>query len=187
MPNGRTTDITEKRRSYHPEDTATVRKNTINQIVTLQGEFLRAPSRTDLHDLAAVQTVTNECMQKCAEAGVLPNMEALAACLGIGRQTLYDFIHANRDSQTVQYLNRVRTAWAAARQMAADRGVVDATHSIFVLLNSSLGFTNEHRIELSQRNALLDCDPGDAEAARRKYLPDYDAAIVHDANAPEYP
>ena len=175
MPDKGSMALTDKHRSYNPEQTAEVRRATINAIVSSQAELLeRASERTDMNDLCAVQRITNECMQKCGEIGVLPNMELLAASLGMGRQTLYDYIHKNPYSKTTEYLDRVRTAWASMRQMAADRGAVDVTHTIFVLLNSSLGFTNQHQIEISQADnpAWAGRDPEEIRRQYRESLPE---------------
>lgn len=157
---------------YSPQETAAVKAATIAEIVGVQTGLLeRAPEKINLSDLAAVQRVANTCMQKCADVGVLPNFELLAAALGRSRRGLYFYLEQHPDTATTAYIDRLRTAWASMRQMAADRGVADVTMSIFVLLNSSLGFTNQHQIEISQpKNPLDPPDEATAEAVRAKYL-----------------
>lgn len=160
---------TEKRKGYSPAETAAVKEATISGIVKLQTALMeRAPEKTDLSDLKAVRQVANACMQKCADAGVLPNFEALAAALGYSRRGLYFYIEQRPDSETTIYIDRLRTSWAAMRQMAADRGAVGETMSIFVLLNSSLGFTNQHSIEIVQPASPL--EQMDTESARKKLI-----------------
>ena len=157
---------------YSPQETALVRMETVSAIVDAQTKLLeRAPAKTDLSDIAAVERVVNGYMQECARLGCLPNFEGCAAALGYSRRGLYDRIERHPDSDVAADLDRVRTAWASMRQMAADRGVADVTMSIFVLLNSSLGFTNQHQIEISQpKNPLDPPDEATAEAVRSKYL-----------------
>lgn len=139
-----------KRNSYSPEQTAEIKRNTINEIVDIQSKLLeQMPTRTDLSDLSAVRAVAFDCMTKCAEAGIIPSFEMLAAALGYSRRGLYAYIERNPDTSTTDFIDRLRTAWAACRIAAADRGAVGETMSIFVLLNSSLGFSNQHQIEIS--------------------------------------
>ena len=161
--------LTEQRKSYSPAETALVKCQTIQQIVDAQSHMLdRAPEKTNLNDLAAVQRVASECMRKCADIGCLPNFEMLAAQLGYSRRGLYDFVERHGKTESAEYIDRLRTAWASMRQMAADRGAVSDTMSIFVLLNSSLGFTNQHTVEIQQPKGPL--DDLDAEAARERIL-----------------
>lgn len=166
------TDLPEKRRSYSPAETAEVRFQAVNQIVSAQARMLeKTPEKTNLNDLAAVQRVAVACMEECSNLGLLPNFETLAAALGYSRRGLYDYLERHGDTETASYLDRLRTAWASMRQMAADRGAVSETMSIFVLLNSSLGFTNQHSVEITQPKSPL--DPPDAETAaaiRQKYI-----------------
>ena len=107
-------------------------------------------------------------MQDCIRIGVLPSVEMLAAWLGHSRQSVYKFLAAHPEIEATTYLDMLRTGWAALRIAAADRGAVSETVSIFLLLNSSLGFTNVHQVELSQPpNPMENLDP---EAARRRLM-----------------
>lgn len=157
---------------YSPAETALVRMEAISSIVDAQAKLLeRAPMKTDLNDMAAVERVVSTYMQECARLGCIPNFEGAAAALGYSRRGLYDRIERYPDSDVAAYLDRVRTAWASMRQMAADRGAADVTMSIFVLLNSSMGFSNRHDIEIKQPESPLDLPPGaTAEAIRKKYI-----------------
>lgn len=144
---------------YSPETTALVRMETVSAIVGSQAKLLeRAPTKTDLNDVAAVERVVNGYMQECARLGCIPNFEGAAASLGYSRRGLYDRIERYPDSDVAAYLDRARTAWASMRQMAADRGVADVTMSIFVLLNSSMGFTNQHNYVLEAPRSPLESD-----------------------------
>ncbi|MBR3017357.1 MAG: hypothetical protein IKH57_09830 [Clostridia bacterium] len=166
-----TSELPEKRRGYSPAETALVRMEAVSAIVDAQTKLLeRAPVKTDLNDMAAVQRVVNTYMQECARLGCIPNFEGAAAALGYSRRGLYDRIERYPDSDVAAFLDRVRTAWASMRQMAADRGAVDTTMSIFVLLNSSMGFTNQHSVELTQHDNPFDRTSMDDEVLARKYL-----------------
>ena len=145
-----TTLPAEGKRQYSPADTAAVRHQTIRDIVSTQAALIqRAPVRTDLNDLDAVRVIAEQCMRTCAEVGCLPNFECLAAGLGYSRRGIYDFCERHSNTPTAEYLDRIRTLWASMRQMAADREAANPTMSIFVLLNSSLGFSNVHNLEIS--------------------------------------
>ena len=156
---------------YSPAETALVRMEAVSAIVDAQAKLLeRAPTKTDLNDVAAVEAVVNGYMQECARLGCIPNFEGAAASLGYSRRGLYDRIERYPDSDVAAYLDRVRTAWASMRQMAADRGVADVTMSIFVLLNSSMGFTNQHQVEIKQPENPHDRFSHDDEELAKKYL-----------------
>ena len=160
-------ELAETRRGYSPRETAEVRARTVGEIVRAQAALVeKNPTRVPLSDLAAVQSVATAMMERCAELGALPNFETLAAALGVSRRGLYDYSYRNPDSPTAQYLDRLRTLWAGMREMAADRGAADVTASIFVLLNSNLGFTNQHTVEIRQPDNPLHALTDSGAAAR---------------------
>ena len=162
----------QKNKSYSPETTAAVRSDVIGQIVATQADLLKkAPVRTDLNDLTSVKEITENFMMKCAEHGCLPNLEALSASLGLSRRAVYKHLETYPDSPVSKYLDQVRTLWAGMRVMAADKKAVDPTVSIFVLLNSSLGFSNQTKVEFSTPATPLDSfSQEQIEAARQRYL-----------------
>lgn len=156
---------------YSPQETALVRQETVASIVNAQNRiFERAPEKTNLNDVTAVQRVANTCMTECAQIGCLPNFEMLAASLGYSRRGLYDFIERHPETETAAFIDRVRTAWASMRQMAADRGAVSEAMSIFILLNSGQGFTNRHDLEIRQPENPFAGSAQDDEALARKYM-----------------
>ena len=164
-------DMQIKGQRYSPEQTAMIRMETVSAIVEKQtGLLQRATTKTDLNDIDAVEKIVNNYMQQCAELGCIPNFEGCAASLGYSRRGLYDRIERHPESDVAVYLDRVRTAWASMRQMAADRGAADVTMSIFILLNSSLGFTNQHSVEISQPQNPLEPGLSDTAAARQRIL-----------------
>ena len=155
---------------YSPAETQQIRQETVSGIVEAQARLLeRAPEKTSLNDLAAVQRVANECMIECSRLGLIPNFELLAAALGYCRRGLYDYLERHPHTETSEYIDRLRTAWASMRQMAVDRGAADVTMSIFVLLNSGQGFTNQHQIRIEQPAAPLP-SATESDAARARIL-----------------
>ena len=160
-----------QRRGYSPAETAAVRSATIGEIVAAQSTLLtKSATKTDLHDAETVRKVTENLMRRCADLGCLPNFELLAASLGLSRRMLYKHIENHPDDETSRYLDMIRTAWAGMRQAAADKGAVDVTASIFVLLNSNLGFSNQHQIEISQPQSPLESTPEVISKVRERIM-----------------
>lgn len=163
-------ELPEKQNSvYDAGKTQAAKAAAIGEIVALQTELTRRnPIKTNLADVSAVKAVAENVMQECARVGLLPNMEILASSLGLSRRGLYDYLSRHSDTETADYITTLQTAWAGLRQMAADRGAASETMSIFVLLNSSLGFTNQHSVEIVQPNTPL--EQMDAETARKRLV-----------------
>lgn len=153
-----------------PAETAMVRSSAVAEILSAQVDVLKSREKVDLHDTEAVRLAAADYLQQCAERGTLPNLEGLAFRCGVSRRWVYEFLSKYPESETAKYLDLLRTGMASARISAMDKGAVDVTGSIFVLLNSSLGYSNNHQIELVQPTNPLDAAAGDAEAIRRKYL-----------------
>lgn len=154
---------------YDANQTQLAKATTISEIVAGTSKLLEKCSvRTNLYDTAVVKQVASEYLNSCSDIGVIPSMEGLAASLGVSRRWLYQFLTDHSDEESAKFLEQFRTTSTAIRIAAADRGAADATISIFLLLNSSMGYTNDHRIELVQQTNPLDVM--DIEAARRRYL-----------------
>ena len=165
-------ELTEQRKGYGGAgETQQAKAAVIAEIVSSQAAlFSKAPTKTNMNDLEAVQAVAAECMENCGRMGVLPNMEILAAALGYSRRGLYKYLECHPDTPTSEFLDCIRTAWAGMRIMAADRGAVDPTTSIFVLLNSSLDFSNQHNVLIETPANPLDGVNTDTAAARERLL-----------------
>lgn len=156
-----------------PSETLIVKSGAIGELLAGQAELLtRNPVKTDLNDYEAVRTVASEYMTACSNVGCLPNFEGLAAATGRSRRSLYQYLEKYAESPTAKYIDRLRTAWASLRIQAADKGLADVTASIFVLLNSNLGFSNEHKLTVETAQSPLETDftPERIEAARKKYI-----------------
>ena len=156
---------------YDANQTQLAKATTISEIVAGTSELLEKCSvRTNLYDTAVVKQVASEYLNSCSGIGVIPSMEGLAASLGVSRRWIYMFMADHPDEESAKFLEQFRTTSTAIRIAAADRGAADASVSIFLLLNSSQGFTNDHRIEVVQPSSPLDVDVADVEAARRRYI-----------------
>lgn len=154
-------------RAYSPRETADVKTQAIADVLGMQLALSqKSPDRVDFHDTEAVRATVERYVRACMSAGVLPNVEGMAAQLGVSRHWVYKFLDKYPDSETARFIDRCRTEWASARIALSERGICDSTITIFLLLNSSLGFTNEHKIAISPpENPLQTADP---EEARRR-------------------
>ena len=156
---------------YSPGKTQEARAQAVRDIVSTSADLMRkAPIRTSLHDAEAVRRVAESMMDRCSTTGLLPTVELLAACLGHSRRGLYKWLSDNPNSPTAEYLDQLRTAFSACRIAAADRGAADSSVSIFLLLNSNEGYTNEHRLEISQPQSPLEIGQEEIEKARQRFL-----------------
>lgn len=162
---------TEKKGYGGASETAAVRGETIGQIVSSQAALLtKACTKADLSDTEAVREIAEALMQKCAALGCLPNFELLSAALGLSRRALYKYLENHPDDETARFLDQLRTAWAGMRVMAMDRGVSDVTAGIFVLLNSNLGFSNQHTVEITQPQNPIEVGLERVETIRARYI-----------------
>lgn len=135
---------------YSPQQTAAIRKAAVQDVLNAQTDLLiKADTRTNLNDLADVQRVTREYVTMCGDVGIVPNLEGLAARLGLSRSYVYRFIREHgEDNPTAAFLNQQRLSWASARMALAERGMLDSAMSIFVLRNSGLNFSNRDEPEI---------------------------------------
>ncbi len=164
-------ELAETRRGYSPRETADVRKELVSSVLTAQLDLSRkAPDRVDLYDQDAVERVVDAYVQTCARVGMLPNVEGAAAQLGVSRRWVYEFLEKHPDEPSARYIDRKRTEWASARIALAERGAIDSTMSIFLLLNSSLGFSNKHELSIEQPDNPLSATAGNLAAAQARIL-----------------
>lgn len=129
---------------YSPQQTAAIRKAAVQDVLNAQTDLLiKADTRTNLNNLEDVQRVTREYVAMCGDVGIVPNLEGLAARLGLSRSYIYRYIREHgEENPTAAFLNQARLSWASARMALAERGVLDSAMSIFILRNSALGLSN---------------------------------------------
>lgn len=172
------TPIRKGKSVYDPQATADVKSNAIGRVLEMQLRMgQKNPIRVDMRDVDAVRETAARYVKACADASIMPNIEGFCAQLGISRRYFYKYLEEHPDTQTAILLDRIRTQWASARIALAERGVLDSSMVIFLTLNSSLGYTNEHRFVVepagtplesvdaeTARNRIVEALPGDDEA-----------------------
>lgn len=140
-------------------ETALVRQETVRDVVGKFAMLTKSPERIDLNDTDKVKEVAERVVQRCAESGLLPSVELLAAALGHSRRNLYLFLANHPDSPSAQFIASWRTATVAMRIAATDKGAADSTLTIFLALNSAEGFSNAHQVEILPPSAPFGMDP----------------------------
>ena len=140
------------------------------QIELLAG--VRKDGKIDLDNLAAVEATATRYIESCKRAGVVPTILGLSAALGYSRKTVWQYITQHPESRTAQYLDALRSAFAAVlAQLGLTRNTSEAV-SIFLLKNSGQGLTDKTEIDLAAHQESPLGEKADPEALRRKYLED---------------
>lgn len=128
--------------------------------------------KIDLDNLAAVETTATRYIESCKRAGVVPTILGLSAALGYSRKTVWQYITQHPESRTAQYLDALRSAFAAVlAQLGLTRNTSEAV-SIFLLKNSGQGLVDRAEIDLAAHQESPLGEKADPEALRRKYLED---------------
>lgn len=143
-----------KTKPTYGEVSDALKKENLQNAVAAQRAVLQAAysrGRVDLNNVQEVQAQAMEFMEACESAGVFPTMLSFSAALGISRQRLYAYIAENPHSATTEYLDQLRSSWAAIiAQMSLTRQA-DAATSIFLLKNSGQGLTDRLQVEPVQQ------------------------------------
>ena len=128
--------------------------------------------KIDLNDIAAVEATATRYLESCKRAGVVPTILGLSAALGYSRKTVWQYITQHPESRTAQYLDALRSAFAAVlAQLGLSRNTSEAV-SIFLLKNSGQGLVDRAEIDLAAHQESPLGEKADPEALRRKYLED---------------
>ena len=128
--------------------------------------------KIDLDDLAAVEATATRYLESCRRANVVPTILGLSAALGYSRKAVWEFITRHPESRSAQYLDALRSAFAAVlAQLGLSRNCSEAV-SIFLLKNSGQGLTDKTEIDLAAHQESPLGEKADPEALRRKYLED---------------
>jgi len=155
---------------YSPALTAQIRMQNITDILTAKREMMKkSPDRVNLHDLDAVQGASDAYMEHCIKYSILPSFQGLSAFFGISRVALYKHLDRHRETPTGKYLEKLRSLYTDCRITAADRGSCPETLCIFLLKNTSEGYSDKSEIALTPEKP----DPLgelDVQAARERLL-----------------
>lgn len=151
------------------------------QIELLAG--VRKDGKIDLDNLAAVEATATRYIESCRRACVVPTILGLSAALGYSRKTVWQYITQHPESRTAQYLDALRSAFAAVlAQLGLSRNCSEAV-SIFLLKNSGQGLVDRAEIDLAARQESPLGEKADPEALRRKYLEDAYGIYADDEEA----
>ena len=154
------------------------------QIELLSG--VRKNGKIDLDNIAAVEATATRYIESCKRASVVPTILGLSAALGYSRKTIWQYITQNPHSKSAQYLDALRSAFAAVlAQLGLSRNTSEAV-SIFLLKNSGQGLVDRAEVDISAKAESPLGERADPEELRRKYLEDaYGVGYSDDENAQE--
>ncbi|MBQ9257970.1 MAG: hypothetical protein IJ181_12760 [Acidaminococcaceae bacterium] len=146
-----------KSQPYSSEQTQEVKAVAIRQALSGQRALMiRSPDRVDIADVEAVEQAANKYIADCSTAGILPNIEGLCCVLGFSRQWLYQFLKEKPNSESAAFINRLRMAWTSLRISLAERQILSAPTTIFLLKNSGMGFSD---VPADNNEAPIQTDP----------------------------
>ena len=162
-------------KAQYNEVAAELKAQQFDAIIGQQLELLagvRKEGKIDLDNLAAVEATATRYIESCKRAGVVPTILGLSAALGYSRKTVWQYITQHPESRTAQYLDALRSAFAAVlAQLGLSRNCSEAV-SIFLLKNSGQGLTDKTELDISAHQESPLGEKADPEALRRKYLED---------------
>lgn len=118
-----------------------LKAEALDSIIDQQLDLLataKRRGRVNLNNVDEVEATATAYMTSCKQAGVYPTMLGFAAACGYSRKSVYEFISKNR-GKSVDYLDGLRSSWAAIiAQMGLARQCSESV-SIFLLKNSGQG------------------------------------------------
>lgn len=143
-------NLGESKPRYSPKETQQIRKAAVQDVLLAQTDLLRkADKKISLEDTESVRQAMTEFIQNCSNVGIVPNIEGLAARLGQSKAWVYKFLQECPEHPSSRLIDQARLLWASARQGLAERGLLDAAMSIFVLKNSGLNFADKHEVDMA--------------------------------------
>lgn len=159
---------------YSPAITQETKAQAIRQALNGQKALMvRSTDRVDIADVEAVETAAKKYIADCSTAGILPNIEGLCCVLGFSRQWLYQFLKEKPNSESAQFINKLRMAWTSLRISLAERQILSAPTTIFLLKNSGMGFAD---VPLDNTETPMQIDPNRPEWAYGMSESEYVAA-----------
>lgn len=151
-----------------------LKAEALDSIIDQQLELLataKRRGRVNLNNVDEVEATATAYMTSCKQAGVYPTILGFAAACGYSRKSIYEFISKNR-GKSVDYLDGLRSSWAAIiAQMGLARQCSESV-SIFLLKNSGQGMADKAEIDIAPKAENPLGEQKDPEELRRKYLED---------------
>ena len=135
----------------YPEVSQEVKAETLSNIIQQQQDSLARlddkdrVKRVDLKDLTAVKRNTDNYLQACKKATILPSISGLSAALGYSRQWICKI--AGERTEVGFYLSTVFAAISSCLEQMALMRQTDAATSIFLMKNGSVGMTDAHVLQ----------------------------------------
>lgn len=151
-----------------------LKAEALDAAIDHQLELLAAAKRrgrVNLNDVDEVEATATAYMTSCKRAGVYPTMLGFAAACGYSRKAIYEYI-ARHNGKTVDYLDGLRSSWAAiVAHMGLTRQCSESV-SIFLLKNCGQGMADRAEIDIAPKTENPLGEIKDPEELRRKYLED---------------
>ena len=173
-------------KAQYNEVAAELKAQQFDAIIGQQLEVLagvRKDGKIDLDNLAAVEATATRYIESCKRAGVVPTILGLSAALGYSRKTVWQYITQHPESRTAQYLDALRSAFAAVlAQLGLSRNCSEAV-SIFLLKNSGQGLTDKTELDISAHQESPLGEKISTEELKRKYLEDAYGLYADDEEA----
>lgn len=162
-----------------------LKSEALDSIIDQQLDLLAAAKRrgrVNLNNVDEVEATATVYMTSCKQAGVYPTMLGFAAACGYSRKSIYEFISKNR-GKSVDYLDGLRSSWAAIiAQMGLARQCSESV-SIFLLKNSGQGMADKAEIDIAPKVENPLGERIDPEELRRKYLEDVRGSCWEDQDS----
>lgn len=162
-----------------------LKAEALDSIIDQQLELLataKRRGRVNLNNVDEVEATATVYMTSCKQAGVYPTMLGFAAACGYSRKSIYEFISKNR-GKSVDYLDGLRSSWAAIiAQMGLARQCSESV-SIFLLKNSGQGMADKAEIDIAPKVENPLGERIDPEELRRKYLEDVRGSCWEDQDS----
>ena len=162
-----------------------LKSEALDSIIDQQLDLLAAAKRrgrVNLNNVDEVEATATVYMTSCKQAGVYPTMLGFAAACGYSRKSIYEFISKNR-GKSVDYLDSLRSSWAAIiAQMGLARQCSESV-SIFLLKNSGQGMADKAEIDIAPKVENPLGERIDPEELRRKYLEDVRGSCWEDQDS----
>lgn len=162
-----------------------LKSEALDSIIDQQLDLLataKRRGRVNLNNVDEVEATATAYMTSCKQAGVYPTMLGFAAACGYSRKSIYEFISKNR-GKSVDYLDGLRSSWAAIiAQMGLARQCSESV-SIFLLKNSGQGMADKAEIDIAPKVENPLGERIDPEELRRKYLEDVRGSCWEDQDS----
>lgn len=162
-----------------------LKAEALDSIIDQQLDLLataKRRGRVNLNNVDEVEATATAYMTSCKQAGVYPTMLGFAAACGYSRKSVYEFISKNR-GKSVDYLDGLRSSWAAIiAQMGLARQCSESV-SIFLLKNSGQGMADKAEIDIAPKVENPLGERIGPEELRRKYLEDVRGSCWEDQDS----